>query len=82
MSKITNIFDYFLKLIFKYVKKDIEKYQEKNKDEKLAYNLEDKELIIKKKDLASAIRKFITLVLFREKEKVKDNKIKSNKKIL
>ena len=80
VSKITNIFDYFLKLIFKYVKEDIIKYQKKNKDAKSTYNLEDKDMVIKKKDLASAIRIFITLVLFREKEKDKDNKIKSNKK--
>ena len=79
VGKITNIFDYFLKLIFKYVKEDIIKYQEK-KDVKLTYNLEDKDMAIKKKDLASAIRIFITLVLFTEEEKDKDNKIKSNKK--
>ena len=46
MSKITNIFDYFLKLIFKYVKKDIKKHKERNKNKKLTYNLEDKVLII------------------------------------
>ena len=80
VSKITNIFDYFLKLIFKYVKDDIRKHQEKNKDAKSAYNLEDKDMTIKKNDLASAIRVFITLVLFREKENDKDSKIKSNKK--
>ena len=30
VSKIINIFKYFLELIFKYVKKDIEKHHEKN----------------------------------------------------
>ena len=82
VSKITNIFDYFLKLIFKYVKKDIEQYQEKkeiNKQEKeknkIIYYLDDnlinsldeifkKDMVIQKGDLASAIRLFITLVLF------------------
>ena len=80
VSKITNIFDYFLKLIFKYVKKDIEKHQEKKIKEISLYNLDDKNMAIKKVDLASAIRLFITLVLFRENENDKDVKIKSNKK--
>ena len=79
VSKITNTFDYFLKLIFKYVKKDIEKHQENVKD-KSVYNLDDKDMAIKKEDLASAIRLFITLVLYRENENDKDEKIKSNKK--
>ena len=76
VSKITNIFDYFLKLIFRYVKEDIEKYQEKKSD----YKLEDRDMAIKKEDLADAIRKFITLVLFREKDNDKEIKIKNNKK--
>ena len=80
VGKITNIFNYFLELIFKYVKKDIRKYQEKNKNEESAYKLEVKDMIIKKGDLASAIRIFITLVLYREKENDKERKIKSNKK--
>ena len=80
VSKITNIFAYFLELIFKYVKKDIAKYQEENKEEKMVYNFDDKDMIIKKSDLASAIRLFITLVLYREEEKDKEEKIKSNKK--
>ena len=75
VSKITNLFDYFLKLTFKYVKKDIEKYQEKNKEEKLAYNFDDRDMAIKKGDLVSAIRIFITLVLSREKENDKVKKI-------
>ena len=100
VSKITNIFDYFLKLIFKYVKKDIEKHQEKKdqgkndivpKEKKQDYDLNEnlinsldelfeKDMVIKKGDLSSAIRIFITLVLFREKENDKDKKIKMNKK--
>ena len=79
VNKIIIIFDYFLKLIFKYVKEDIEKYQEKNKNEE--YNFDDKDMtIIKKRDLANAIRLFITLVLFRENENNKDIRIKSNEK--
>ena len=79
VSKIVNIFDYFLMLIFKYVKSDIEKYQEKNKEENTIYNkLDFNNMDIKKDDLAYALRIFITLVLFREKDK--GNKIKINKK--
>ena len=37
-------------------------------------------MTFKKGDIASAIRLFITLVLFREKEKDKDDKIKFNEK--
>ena len=83
VSKIINIFDYYLKLIFIYVKKDIQKYQEKKEIEgkkkildELFTNNED----LQKEELASAIRLFITLVLYREKEKDKDKKIKTNKK--
>ena len=51
VSKITNIFDYFLKLIFKYVKEDIEKYQEQKDslDKKLIELLDE---IFKKNDMA------------------------------
>jgi len=80
VSKITNIFDYFLRLIFKNVKKDIEKHQDNNVKNKSSYSLNDKDMAIKKDDLASAIRLFMTLVLFREEEINKDEKIKSNKK--
>ena len=75
VGKITDIFNCFLKLIFKDVKEDIKKHQEQNtrKD----YKLEDKDF---KKELAEAIRKFITLVLFREEEIDKDKKIKDNEK--
>ena len=80
VGKITNAFVYFLELIFKYVIKDIEKYQEKNKEEKSVYNFDDKNIKINKSDLAMGIRLFITLVLYRENENDKDKKIKSNKK--
>ena len=81
VGKITNIFDFYLKLIYKYVKQDIQNYQEKKEiirkketfDEFFNNNQD-----IKKEDLASAIRIFITLILYRENEK--DKKIKSNKK--
>ena len=109
VNKIPNMFDCYLKLIFKYIKDDIEKYQEKieinkkevniieyakeNKekeeqkyyiDEKILQKIdkifEDKDMIIQKETLATAIRLFISLILYREKEKDKDKKIKSNRK--
>ena len=104
VNKVPNMFDYYLKIIFKYIKKDIEKYQEIKKvnsqnkenskekkeevkvylDEKVLKQLEEifknKDLIIKKESLASAIRLFISLVLYREDEKDKDKRIKSNRK--
>ena len=42
------------------------------------FDMED--FIIKKESLSSAIRLFISLILYREKEKDKDKKIKSNRK--
>ena len=107
VNKIPNMFDYYLKIIFKYIKKDIEKYQEQNENkngvDKNKENIEEikeeknininekiiqksdeifskKDIIIKKESLASAIRLFISLVLYREQEKDKDKKIKFNKK--
>ena len=120
VNKIPNLFDYYLKLIFKYIKKDMEKYQEKKEikkeddknkkvkeknegkkgeekekenikektkiylDEKIINKLEEifkeEDIIITKKSLASAIRLFISLVLYREKEIDKDKKIKANRK--
>ena len=104
VNKIPSMFDYYLKIIFKYIKKDIEKYQEINKanaqnkensketkieenlylDEKVLKKLDEifgnKDIIIKKESLASAIRLFISLVLYREDEKDKVKRIKSNRK--
>ena len=81
VSKILSIFDYFLMLIFKYVKMDIEKYQEKNKEFNSIYNkLDFNKMDIKKDHLLYALRIFITLVLYREKDSDKNQKIKMNKK--
>ena len=95
VNKLINIFEYYLKLIFKYVKKDIEKYLEKKTKretengkmyylgEKLNNSLEEilkNNKIIQKEDLITAIRLFITLILFREKDNEKGTKIKFNKK--
>ena len=128
VKKISNCFDYYLKLIFKYIIEDIKEYQEiktendkskskiikeakeykeskkteekKDKDEfKLKHrkdeeknpinNLDDKTIkklddlfkkednIITKESLRIAIRLFISIILYREKDKV--NKIKLNK---
>jgi hypothetical protein len=78
VNKTSYIFDYYLKLIFKYIKKDIEKYQEKSSgiDKKKIDNF-FKKAIIKKELLANAIRIYISVVLYREKDK---DKIKSNKR--
>ena len=100
VNKISNIYDFYLKLIFKYVKEDIAQYQEKipdndNKDgkngkqqnqkyfnEKIIQKLDEifnkKDLIITKNLLATALRLFISIVLYREKDK--ENKIKENNK--
>ena len=91
VNKISDIFNYYLKLIFKDIKKEIKKYQIQNEngkrdqlDEKTIKQLnvyfEKKKSIINKKDLENAIRIFISLVLFRERDK--ENKIKLNHKNL
>ena len=94
VSKIPEILNYFIKLIFKDIKEDIKKYQEqqeqkqnkagKDEDKTILSQLntyfDKKDIIIGKDDLENAIRLFITLVLFREKDK--ENKIKLNQKNL
>ncbi len=104
INKIPNMFDYYLKLIFKYIRIDIEKHQEITKandnnkgkpseekeeekmylDKKIIKKLDEifsnKDIIIKKESLATAIRLFISLVLYREDEKDKDKRIKVNRK--
>ena len=110
VNKIPKLFDYYLKIIFKHIKLNIEKYQTKNEEgneikkttEKTNDNNNIKEnqkfvldediikkldiifkrdnFLIKKESLATAIRLFISLVLYMEEEKDKDKKIKSNRK--
>jgi len=80
IDKTSEIFEYFLKVIFDEIKKEIKKYQV-NLDEKTSeminkYNEKEKKHIISKKDLAYAIRLFITLVLIQEGDK--EQKIKLN----
>ena len=85
VNKISELFKFYLKLIFKDIKDDIEKYQkplekelEKNLKKQLDnYNQKvDENIIISKNDCASAIKLFMALVLFTEEDK--ENKIKSN----
>ena len=80
IDKTSEIFEYFLKVIFDEIKAEIKKYQV-NLDEKTSeminkYNEKEKKHIISKKDLAYAIRLFITLVLIQEGDK--EQKIKLN----
>ena len=79
VNKTSNIFSYYLKLIFKYIKADIEKYQEKSStiDKNKINTFFSKNPIITRESLADAIRMFISVVLYREKDK---DKIKTNKK--
>ena len=79
IDKTSEILDYYLKLIFEEVKDEIKKYQVEL-DNELITNINNyfqKEHFISKKDFSQAIRLFITLVLFLEKDKEK--KIKSNR---
>ena len=96
INKIIELFEYYLKLIFINVKEDLENYstnfEDKKAEKKLKDELEkffendddtsliDKQKIINKKNLANALKWFICLVLFREKDK--DKKIRKNKKNL
>ena len=103
VNKLSELFDYYLKLIFGDVKKEIMKYQEEKEQKEIEEQIEEKpkeviryldekiinqlneyfkkkDIIIGKEELEKAIRIFITLVLFREKDK--ENKIKLNRKNL
>ena len=88
VNKIFKIFNYYLLMILPEIKGEIRNYQEITEFEignKLENNLSpklneyfQKQPIINKEDLEDTIRLFITLVLFREKDK--ENKIKLNNK--
>ena len=82
IDKTSDIFTYYLKLIFELVMDELKDYQENLDDEskKKVENYSEKEHPIKKEDLACAIRLFTTLVLFLEKDKEdKEKKIKNNR---
>ena len=78
IDKTYEILEYYLKLIYEDIKKDLNKYQQKldKKSIEEIKNIYSKENTIDKENLSHAIRLFITLVLFLEEDKEK--KIKSN----
>ena len=82
IDKTSEIFEYFLKVIFDEIKSEIKKYQvnldEKTKEMINNYNEKEKKHIISKKDLAYAIRLFITIVLIHEDDKEKKIKLNEN----
>ena len=90
VNKTTEIFEYFLKLIFSDIKDEIEEFKQDYKDKKLEKKTKDElekyfgedsdKKAIEKNSLLSAIKWFMALVLFGEKDK--ENKIKENKKNL
>ena len=77
VGKTFNIFDYYLKTVYKEIKKELYSYNIKldNNSKELLNKLYEKECIISKKDLAFAIRLFSCIILFNEKNKIK---IKNN----
>ena len=80
VSKISEIFDYYLKAIFESVYSEIKNYQENELDENiknLINNYFKTDSIINKIDFAYAIRLLITLVLLPEENK--DKKIRENR---
>ena len=78
IDKTSEIFLYYLKLIFEMVKDNLKDYQNEldNKSKKLIRDYYKNEHLITKKDFSCAIRLFTTLVLFFEEDK--ENKIKLN----
>ena len=79
IDKTSAIFDYYLKCIYDNAKNELKKYQEELDDnsKELIKNYYKTEHLIKKNDLAYAIRLFIILVLLPEEDKEK--KIKTNR---
>ena len=78
VNKTFDIFDYYLKVIYSSIISDLNDYTEEldNKFKEKIDNFFKKAGIIRREDLAYALRLFITIVLFREEDK--DKKIKSN----
>ena len=79
IDKTTEIFEYFLKIIFNDIKSQIKRYQEQSlniETEEKINNYYKKDHLINKKDFSNAIRLFISLILYPEEDK--ENKIKSN----
>ena len=95
VNKTCEIFIFVVRLMFSDIKDEIKKYQEQDESktekdskeqldekklEKLNLYFIKKDIVIGKGDLENAIKLFISLVLFREKDK--ENKIKLNRKNL
>ena len=78
VNKIASIFDYYLNLIYEDMIKELDEYQKQLDDNviKMINKYYENTHVISKKELAYAIRIFITLVLIPEEEKEK--KIKNN----
>ena len=79
INKTTEIFEYFLKIIFNDIKSQIKRYQEQSLNDETEEKINNyyKEVhLINKKDFSNAIRLFISLILYPEEDK--ENKIKSN----
>ena len=78
IDKTSEIFLYYLKLIFELVKDNLKDYQNEldDKSKELIEDYYKNEHLISKKDFSCAIRLFTTLVLFFEEDK--KNKIKLN----
>ena len=81
IDKTSEIFDYYLKCIYKDVMNEIKKYQDNlddnSKETIKNYYQKEKKNYISKKDFAYSIRLFTTLILLPEEDK--ENKIKSNR---
>ena len=79
IDKTYDIFSYYLKLIFEVVINELKDYENELDEElkNIVSNYFKKEHLINKKDFATAIRLFSTLVLFLEEDK--QNKIKLNR---
>ena len=81
MDKASDIFYFYLKLIFDLIIEELNKYQNElnNDTKKIIEEYYNKERNINKKQFARAIRIFTTLVLFLEEDKNKEKKIQMNR---
>ena len=80
VDKTTEIFDYYLKCIYEDVSSDLILYQEKldNNTENMINEFFKKDRNINRKDLATALRLFMTLVLYLESDKKKKIELNNN----
>ena len=80
VDKTTEIFDYYLKCIYEDISSDIRLYQEELDDntKDMIKEFFNKDRNISKEDLAIALRLFMTLVLYLERDKEKKIKLNNN----